>query len=258
MTTPTPSVSIVVPVLNEAAVIGACLTRLRRDFADCDLVVVDGGSTDRTVAIAAPLARVLCGQPGRAGQMNAGARATAGEVLWFVHADTTIAPEALVQLRAALADSDTVGGGLRLRFDTPGRGLRVLARMSNLRARWLHQVYGDQSMFVRRKVFDELGGFAPLPLMEDLDLSRRLHDRGRLVLIPATSTASTRRFEAHGTWPMVAFMQYLKLLYFFGVDPEQLRRRYEQGPPGRRRPGAGSAHNPSGDAVGGCPGSRGT
>lgn len=240
MTIATPSVSIVVPVLNEAAVIGACLRRLRHDFADCDLVVVDGGSTDRTVAIAEPVARVLRAQPCRASQLNAGATASAGEILWFVHADTVVAPEALVQLRAALVDAETVGGGLSLGFDTPDRGLRALARMSNLRARRLHQVYGDQAMFVRRSVFEELGGFAPLPLMEDLDLSRRLHNRGRLVLIPATSTASTRRFEAHGTWPMVAYMQYLKLLYLLGVDPEKLRRRYEQGPPRRRRSHAGS------------------
>ncbi len=236
MTHPSPSVSIVVPVLNEAAGIEACLSRLRRDFPDCEVVVADGGSTDDTVERAEPLARVVLAERGRAAQMNAGAACTSGEVLWFVHADTVLAPAALPQLRAALAHPGTVGGGLSLRFDRRSPSLNLLARASNTRARRLHQIFGDQSMFVRRSTFDALGGFPLLPLMEDFEFSRRLHRAGRLHILAATSTASARRFDAHGTWSMIAFMQYLKLRHITGTDPMEILRRYERGPRWKRRP----------------------
>jgi rSAM/selenodomain-associated transferase 2 len=227
------SVSIIVPVVNEAAIIASALRRLRADFPECDLVVVDGGSRDATVELAAPLARVVRTSPGRARQMNAGAQHTRGDVLWFVHADTQVDPAALAQIRAALARTDTVGGGCAIRFDQPGMALDFLAWMSNWRARRLHQVFGDQAMFIRRRLFEVLGGFPELPLMEDLEMSRRLHRAGRLVVVPATCTASARRFAEHGTWRMIVFMQYLKLLYFLGVDPERIRDRYAAGPRSR-------------------------
>lgn len=224
------TVSIVVPTLNEADRIGDALDRLRTDFPDCELVVVDGGSTDGTPQVAAAHAPVLCSPPGRARQMNLGATHTCGEVLWFVHADTTIAPDALTAIRAALTDPRVVGGGLRLRFDRSTAALRYLAWASNHRARRLHHVFGDQAMFLRRSAFDALGGFPDLPILEDLELSRRLARTGRLAVLDATSTASARRFEAHGTWRMLGFMQWLKLLYFVGVDPTSIAARYAAGP----------------------------
>lgn len=223
-------VSIIVPVLNEEAAVQTALSRLCRDFPGCELIVVDGGSTDATVELATPYAAVVHSARGRAKQMNEGARHAAGEVLWFVHADTAIAPAALGQIHACLADPRVVGGGLTIRFDRRTPGLNYLARTSNARARRLHHIFGDQAMFIRRTVFDELGGFPDLAIMEDLEMSRRLHRRGRLCLLPATSTASSRRFTAHGTWRMIVFMQYLKLLYFAGVDPELIRARYAAGP----------------------------
>jgi rSAM/selenodomain-associated transferase 2 len=223
------TVSIVVPVLNEAASVEESIRRLCLDFPDCEIVVVEGGSRDGTAQLAAPLVRVVVSPPGRARQMNAGARHTSGEVLWFIHADTRVDPAALGQIRAALADPATVGGGLSLRFDRRSPALDYLRWSSNLRARHLHWVFGDQTMFVRRDVFEALGGFPDLPLMEDLEMSRRLHRRGRLAVLPATSTASARRLVEHGTWRMVVFMQYLKALYLLGVDPERIRRRYVAG-----------------------------
>lgn len=228
-------VSVIVPVLNEEATVQAALSRLCRDFPDCELIVVDGGSTDATVELAMPYATVVHSACGRAKQMNEGARLAGGDVLWFVHADTAIDPAALGQIHACLTNPDTVGGGLTIRFDRRTPGLNYLARTSNARARRLHHVFGDQAMFVRRTVFDELGGFPDLAIMEDLEMSRRLHRRGRLCLLPATSTASSRRFTAHGTWRMIAFMQYLKLLYFVGIDPELIRARYAAGPRLTRR-----------------------
>lgn len=224
-----PSVAIVVPALNEEAGIQACLRRLRADFPGCPLVVVDGGSTDRTADLAATHATVVHGARGRARQMNAGAAATEAEVLWFVHADCAVAPDALAQLRAALADPGVVGGGLRIRFDRRTPGLEFLRVTSNWRARLLGQVYGDQAMFVRRTAFDALGGFPDQPLMEDLEMSRRLRALGRVVVLEAASTASARRIVAHGPWRMAVLMQWLKLQYLAGVDAERIRRRYERG-----------------------------
>ncbi len=228
------SVSIVVPVLNEAQRLPALLNRLSRDFPGCEVVVVDGGSTDGTTDLVTPPARLVHAPRGRGRQLNAGASAAAGDVLWFHHADTLVEPSALPQLRAAIADPAVVGGGCRLRFDRESLALRYVAWTSNARARRLHWVFGDQAMFVRRSDFDTLGGFPDLPLMEDLELSRRLARIGRLALLPAASTASARRFDTHGTWRLLAFMQWLKVLYFAGVDPDEIARRYEAGPWPRR------------------------
>lgn len=241
MTPPTLPVSIIVPVLNEERTIRTALGRLCRDFPDCELVVVDGGSTDATVEIASLHATVIHSERGRAKQMNAGARHCSGEVLWFVHADTEIDPAALAQIRAAMSDPEVVGGGLTLRFDRRSPGLNYLAYTSNARARHLRHIFGDQAMFIRRGVFDELGGFPDLAIMEDLEMSRRLARRGPLTVLPATSTASARRLVEHGVWRMIVFMQYLKLLYFAGVDPERIRRRYAAGPPRLLRRGRKAA-----------------
>lgn len=229
------TVSIIMPTLNEAAGIVRALAGLRRDFPDAEVIVADGGSTDGTADLAAGFARVIACEPGRGRQLNAGARAAGGEVLWFVHADTVIDPGALDGILAALADADVVGGGLSLRFDHDTTALRFLAWSSNQRARRTGQIFGDQAVFVRRIVFDALGGFPDYPLMEDFEFSRRLRKAGRLAVLAATSTASARRFQAHGTWRMIAFMQVIKIRYLLGASPESLRRRYTAGPLSLRR-----------------------
>lgn len=225
-----PTVSIVVPVFNEAPRITACLLRLCRDFPETELIVVDGGSTDGTAQLARHHATVLDCARGRGRQLNAGAAAACGQVLWFIHADTMVNAEALDQMRVALADPRVIAGGCSLRFDRGTASLRYLAWASNQRARRLGQIFGDQAMFVRRDVFDKLGGFPDYPLMEDFEFSRRLHRTGRLALLPATATASARRFEAHGTWRMIAFMQVIKTLYLAGVSPARLAGLYHAGP----------------------------
>jgi rSAM/selenodomain-associated transferase 2 len=225
-----PSVSIVVPVLDEAERLPGLLDRLRRDFASCEVVVVDGGSADGSPDLVCAPAVLVRSQPGRGHQLNVGARNSSGEVLWFVHADARVDPAALGQLRAALADPQVVGGGCTLRFDRAA-ALRYVAWTSNQRARRLRWIFGDQALFVRRSVFDSLGGFPEIPLMEDLELSRRLARAGRTVLLPSPCTASARRFEAHGTLRLLAWMQWLKLAYLAGADPAALARRYPAGPP---------------------------
>jgi rSAM/selenodomain-associated transferase 2 len=230
-----PLVAMVMPVRNEKDRVGVSLQRIRHDFPDLDLLVVDGDSTDGTTAVAAAHAPVIPCRAGRARQMNTGANETTSDVLWFVHADVMVDPNALDQIRTAMTDPEIVGGGLSLRFDRRSVGLDYLAWSSNQRARRLHQIFGDQSMFVRRTAFEALGGFPEIAIMEDLELSRRLNRLGRLVVLEATSTASARRFEEHGTWSMIAFMQYLKVLYFLGADPEAICRRYAAGPAWKSR-----------------------
>jgi rSAM/selenodomain-associated transferase 2 len=223
------TVSIVVPALNEARRIESCLQRLCSDFPDCELVVVDGGSTDGTLELAARHACTIRSAAGRATQMNAGAAVTSGDILWFIHADCRVAADALDLLRRAVLDPGVVGGGLQLRFDQRSVGLDYLAASSNLRARRLHWIFGDQAMFVRRNVFDPVGGFPEIPLMEDLEMSRILRRRGRLAVLPTTVTASARRLVDQGPWRMAGLMQLLKVQYLLGVDPERIRRRYESG-----------------------------
>lgn len=230
------AVSIVVPTFNEVARIEPCLRRLRSDFPGCELVVVDGGSADGTAELAARHACTIRRAAGRATQMNAGAAVSSGDILWFIHADCTVSPGALELLHRALLDPDVVGGGLRLGFDQRSVGLNYLAASSNVRARRLGWIFGDQAMFVRRDVFDSVGGFPVLPLMEDLEMSRILRRRGRLVVLPTVVTASARRLVEQGVWRMTVLMQLLKLQYLLGVDPERIRRRYEAGTRrGRRR-----------------------
>lgn len=228
-------VVVVVPVLQEAAGVEAFLVALRAAVGDTEVVVVDGGSTDGTPERAARHARVLTAPRGRARQMNAGAAATTGDVLWFVHADCAVPPDALPALRAALADPAVVGGGFRLAFDRRSAGLELLRVTSNWRARYLHQVFGDQALFVRRRVFDELGGFPDLPLMEDFALTRALARRGRVVVADVAVTASARRLAAHGPWRMLVLMQWLKVRFLLGGDPEAIRRRYQRGTARGRR-----------------------
>lgn len=230
MSSTLPTVSIIVPVLNEAPRIAASLQRLRRDFPETELIVVDGGSTDGTPELARPHAKVLECERGRGRQLNAGAGAASGEVLWFVHADTSVDAAALDQMRVAFVDPRVIAGGCSLRFDRDTPSLRWLAWASNQRARRLGQIFGDQAMFVRRAVFDALGGFPGYPLMEDFEFSRRLNRTGRLALLPAAATSSARRFELHGTWRVIAFMQVIKALYLAGVSPDRLAALYHAGP----------------------------
>ena len=219
-------VSIVVPVLDEQERIAGLLDHLAAHFPSCEVVVADGGSTDRTVELATGRSTVVRAPRGRGPQGEAGAAAATGDVLWFVHADTRPDPGALDAMTAALADPQVVAGGFTLRFDHAGPVLRWLAWTSNRRARHLGWVFGDQAMFVRRGAFDAVGGFGGLVLMEDLEIARRLRDRGRVRLLDPPCTASARRFTEHGTVRMIARMQWCKALYFAGVSPADIHRRY--------------------------------
>ncbi len=221
-----PSVSIIVPVLNEALTMDAVLNHLARTFPDCELIVVDGGSSDHTVATAQPYAMVIISERGRARQMNTGAKVSSGDILWFVHADSYVYAASLSTILQTMENPAVVGGGLTLQFQEATVGLRMIAALSNLRARWLHWIFGDQSLFVRRHAFEAVGGFPLLPIMEDLEISRRLKRIGQLVLLPTTSQTSARRFLENGTGRTFLRMQLLKIAYFLGMPPEDLVKHY--------------------------------
>lgn len=226
-----PAIAVVIPTLNEEAHLGRLLADLAAAADKAgrapEIVVADGGSSDATRAIAeAAGARVLAAPAGRGRQLRAGAEAVGGEVLWFLHADTRLAPGSLTAIAAALADPAVIGGNFRLIFDGGDRFSRWLTGFyAWFRRRGLY--YGDSGMFVRRPVHDRLGGIRPVALMEDLDFCRKLQRAGRTVCIadPPLVT-SARRF--HGKHPVrvVAGWLWLHALYHLRVSPDALARRY--------------------------------
>jgi rSAM/selenodomain-associated transferase 2 len=219
-------ISVIVPVLNEEKGIGATLTALAA-LAPDEVIVVDGGSADRTREISAQSGAVVeCSVAGRAAQMNAGARRANGDILLFLHADTTLPPSAFDDIRGALADRQKVGG----RFDVELKGnhpmLRVIGVMINRRSRLTRVGTGDQAIFVRRDVFAAMGGFPEIPLMEDVAFCRALKRRGGVACLHSRVTTSARRWEVEGVWRTIVKMWLLKLLYLAGVPPAMLKRFY--------------------------------
>ena len=227
----TPTLCIVVPVLNEAEHLAPGLAALQR-FRNrgARLVVVDGGSDDDTVANARSHAdMVLVAPRGRAAQMNAGAAACAttcaADVLLFLHADTRLPEQADVAVQRALLGPHT-WGRFDVQIDSDRRLLRLVARLMNLRSRWSGIATGDQAMFVRQELFRNVGGFPDIPLMEDIAMSRLLKRHGPPACLREKVITSARRWEQHGVWPTVLLMWRLRAAYFFGADPARLALRY--------------------------------
>lgn len=220
--------SIILPVLNEEAVLEQHLTLLMRQCAsdDCEVLIVDGGSSDATVGIAQRYARVLTAPCGRATQMNVGAAAARGEVLLFLHADTRLPDNALLAIEQALASANVVGGAFHLCFNCDRWPYRLVASVTNLRSRLLTLFTGDQAYFMRTPSFREVGGYPNQPLMEDLEIMARLRTIGEVVLLPHTVTTSARRHNKIGLLRSVLLMWCLRLLYRFGVSPVRLQRLY--------------------------------
>jgi rSAM/selenodomain-associated transferase 2 len=223
-----PTLSIIMPVLDEAALIGGALAALA-PFRQrgVEVIVADGGSGDATIAVARPLAdRVVSAPRGRGSQMNAGAAAARGDVLLFLHADTGLPPQADRLALDAMAAQGRAWG----RFDVTIVGthplLPLVARMMNLRSRMTGIATGDQAIFVRRSTFEEAGGFPDIPLMEDIALCARLRRLGRPLCLAERVTTSGRRWERHGVLRTIVTMWGLRLAYWLGAEPAALARRY--------------------------------
>jgi rSAM/selenodomain-associated transferase 2 len=223
------TISVIIPTLHEEKTLPGTLARLRHP-AFSEVLVVDAGSRDRTladIALANPLSRVLNAPMGRARQMNAGAAAAKGELLLFLHADTLLPATAAQDITHAMADTRIAGG----RFDArlvPDCGLLwIVGRMMSWRSRLTGIATGDQAIFVRRKVFEDLGGFPDIPIMEDIAFSRRLKQAGHIAALPSCVLTSGRRWERHGTINTILLMWWLRLLFYLGVSPARLKRMYD-------------------------------
>jgi len=218
-------IEVIIPALNEAAHLETLLADLSGREEDVRITLVDGGSTDGTWEIASRFpVRRLRAPRGRAAQMNAGTRGASGGILLFLHADTTLPPDAFRRVADTLADPEVVGGSFRLTFDRSDPWLDAYAFCSRIN----HPLftYGDQALFVRREVFARIGGFREMPIMEDVEIQRRLRRAGRFVKLPQAVVTSARRFVQIGPVRQQLLNVALVALYHLGVAPARLKQLY--------------------------------
>lgn len=222
-------ISVVVPALNEERVLPVLFAALRPGLRPQDEVIVaDGGSSDRTRQAARALGarRITEGARGRGVQMNRGAAEAAGEVLWFLHADSRVPPDWRGRITETLSDPGVAGGAFLCRIDARGIPYRFLDAWGRVRSQATGIFYGDQGIFVRRPTYEEIGGFPEWPVLEDVEFSRRMRRRGKVRLVPAPILTSARRWEKEGWWKTVAV--HSARAFFF---PWYTRRFEGVGPP---------------------------
>jgi len=225
----TPVVSIVVPVLNEAALIGPFLQQLRPFRPAVEIIVVDGGSTDGTLTTARPLAdHVLSAPRGRAAQMNAGAEIATGAALWFLHADVRVPANAIQKIRAALEDERLAGGCFRLRYPRREWIYRVSDSLGNVGVNVFGLALGDHGIFCRRSAFVRAGGYPLVPILEDAELYRRLLATGRVKQLREEIVSDPRTFEKRGRYRTTAVYFLILALYVAGVPITCLDRIYRR------------------------------
>ena len=221
-----PALSLVIPSLNEAGHIAGTLSSLAHR-PGVEIIVVDGGSSDATAAVAqAGGVRVLRARPPRSVQMNAGAAAASGDILLFLHADTRLPAAFEEQVRQALARPRAAAGAFRLKIDEGRISLGIIELVANWRSRFLQMPYGDQALFMPRDLFWELGAFPPIPIMEDFEMVRRLKRRGRIALAPGCAETSARRWLRLGAVKTWLVNQCVIAAYCAGVSPERLALWY--------------------------------
>ena len=227
-------IALIIPVLNEEEALPSLLQELvPLDFEE--IFLVDGNSHDRSVEMAKSFlethhnfhGRIMSGPKGRAAQMNAGAGQATMEILLFLHADTRLPRNAKTIIEQALYPSQVAGGRFDVRFPQDQGYAWMVSRMMNHRSRLSGICTGDQAMFVRRSVFEAMGGFADMPLMEDLEFSRRLKRQGKIAALRETVTTSFRRWEQHGPLQTIVRMWTLRFLYWIGWDPQRLYQYYQ-------------------------------
>jgi len=232
-------ISIIVPVLNEAAILPELFRHLEAQSSEeavHEVILVDGGSRDQGLALMRSWVQcsegafrrsLMTSGRGRGRQMNAGEKKAGGGALLFLHADSRLPPEGLGEISRALSQAHVLGGAFRLEIDSPRRCLRLISWMANLRARLLKLPYGDQGYFVRKTVFEEMGGYREIGLMEDVDFFRRLKKKGPVVLLKGVMRSSSRRWDKGGC-PLNSLKNAVLLaLYFLGVSPDWLSKCYD-------------------------------
>jgi rSAM/selenodomain-associated transferase 2 len=223
-----PSLSIIVPMLNERSALPRLLEELQSHRREgCEVLIVDGGSRDGSDEVARRAGfTVASSLPGRARQMNAGAQLARGELLLFLHADTRLPSRADARVREVLSNANRTWGFFQVRIEGSSPALRVVAFLMNCRSRLTGIATGDQAIFVRRSVFQLIEGYPQQPLMEDIELSKRLKRTARPMCVRAHATTSGRRWESRGVWRTIGLMWAIRLAYWLGASPETLARRY--------------------------------
>jgi rSAM/selenodomain-associated transferase 2 len=223
------SISIIVPVLNEALLIQRFLENLRERATGAEIIVVDGGSSDGTAEVAAELCDCLIrSKPGRAVQMNAGADAAHDDILWFLHVDVRVPPQCLAQIEQALADPGVVGGFFRIHVPESSFIYRLTDSFAHYAGLLLRIRCGDHGFFCRRAVFEKIGGFPNVPLMEDADFYRKLRRAGRTIVLSERIDVDPRRFELIGPARLTFAFGLIGLLYFLRVPRRLLQSMYRR------------------------------
>jgi rSAM/selenodomain-associated transferase 2 len=220
-------ISIIIPILNESKNLNQQSFAFRQLATKAELIFIDGGSQDSSRDIAAKLGRVITSPKGRSVQMNAGAKAASGDILLFLHADSMIKPEVLVAVERLMSDKRIAGGCLDQRIDSPRRIFRFIEGFGNLRSRLTGVYYGDQAIFVRKAVFEAMGGFPEVPVMEDVLFTKKLRRQGRTVVLPLAVLVSARRWEKMGIIRTCLFYSWLNILFWTGVPLTKIRAIYD-------------------------------
>ena len=221
-------ISIIIPVLNEEAQLGACIEAIRQNDDSCEIIIADGGSSDRTIELAESSqgVKVVTTRKGRGLQMNAGAFSAAGDILLFLHADTVLEDGWGQAIAGAVRDSSVVGGAFTFAVKNPAKKYRATEQWVRLRCFLFRLPYGDQAIFVKSDVFKKLGGYKDIPLMEDVDLIERIKRPGRIVILDTRAFTSERRWVEKGLLCTAALNQLTMFLYKIGVSPQRLARLY--------------------------------
>jgi len=223
--------SIIIPTLNEAEVLSETFDRLKKE-GDTEIIVVDGGSRDQSVEIARKYSdKVYIVPPGRAGQMNFGARQADGDILLFLHADSVPDEGGIQKAIASFSDPTVVGGAFQLQFNTQRFALRLIARFANIRTRMTRVPYGDQGLFILKRTFESLGGFPEVPIMEDVLMAIKMKQSGKIRLLREKIVTSARRWEKEGLFRTTIQNRLLMIGFGLGVSPVKLaefrRSRHE-------------------------------
>jgi rSAM/selenodomain-associated transferase 2 len=222
-----PFVSVIVPVLNEAQLLGDFLRQVRAVSSDLEIIVVDGGSCDGSISIAEGLADLVIVAPrGRVSQMNAGAEIARGSVFWFLHADSNVPPASVERILAVLADPGIAGGCFRLRYPRREWIYRVSDSLGNVGVRLFGFALGDHGIFCRREAFTAAGGYPDVPILEDAELCRRLNRRGRMHQLREPIVSDPRTFEKCGRYRTTAIYFLILALYVIGVPIRWLNKIY--------------------------------
>lgn len=219
-------VSIIIPVLNEEKTISALMQDLCASNPRCEVIIVDGGSTDNTVKICSQFKKIklAISEKGRANQMNKGAEIANGDILLFLHADTILPKDGIAAINTAMLDKEILGGSFYMKFDDDTLPFRFFSTFTKINSAYF--TYGDQAIFVRKSVFQEIGAYKALPILEDFEIQKRLRKKGKFVKLPLAVTTSARRFLKNGILKQQLLNIALLLAYELGYSPSKLKKYY--------------------------------